>query len=313
MFGVQVGRTCASNMEPRMNSPAVPTPSTLVAPETPTVQFLTDRADSQSLIHMDRVLQQFAKAPEGDVWTLRCKTMCGRPSLGEMHELLLHTNRQLELAVLQARTAAENAIAQLEQLTRTSQRDPLTGLANRSLMLDRLENALAMAKRRCSRAAVVFIDIDHFKEINDTLGHATGDAVLQCVAQRLQSAVRDSDAVGRHGGDEFLVLLAEVSRLSDAAQIAGKMISEVAVPTQINGHTLHIEVSVGISIYPDDAHEAYALIALADAAMYRSKKLAGGCFTFSSDPRLVSSVEDASAQESVRSIAHRPAAIQRLS
>jgi diguanylate cyclase (GGDEF)-like protein len=126
----------------------------------------------------------------------------------------------------------------------------------------------------------VFVDIDHFKKINDTLGHATGDGVLQMVARRLEAAVRDSDAVGRHGGDEFLVLLAEVSKMGDAEHIVRKMIADIAAPVLIGGHVLHVSVSAGIATYPDDAADASTLIDLADAAMYRSKHRGGGSFTF---------------------------------
>jgi diguanylate cyclase (GGDEF)-like protein len=148
------------------------------------------------------------------------------------------------------------------------------------LLLDRLERSITMAQRRYTRCAVLFLDIDHFKQINDTLGHATGDGVLQLVAQRLEAAVRDSDVVGRHGGDEFLVLLAEVSRLSDAVQIARKLITDVAAPALVSGPVLQVSVSVGIAVYPDDAHDARTLIGLADAAMYQSKHRGGGSFSF---------------------------------
>jgi diguanylate cyclase (GGDEF)-like protein len=150
--------------------------------------------------------------------------------------------------------------------------------------LDRLQSALTMAQRRGVRSAVIFLDIDHFKQINDTLGHATGDAVLQQVARRLQAAVRDSDAVGRHGGDEFLVLLAEVSKMADATQIVRKIISDIAAPSLVGGHILHVSVSVGVAIFPDDALDASTLIGLADTAMYRSKRRGGSSFTFCSEP-----------------------------
>ncbi len=189
-------------------------------------------------------------------------------------------NEQLLLASLYAAANAETAGSKLEALAQSSQRDELTNTPNRALLLDRLERAITMAQRRHTRCAVVFLDIDHFKQINDTLGHAAGDAVLQLVARRLETAVRDSDAVGRHGGDEFLVLLAEVSRMTDAVQIAKKLIVDIAAPCLVNGHLLQVSVSVGIAIYPDDAHDARTLIGLADAAMYRSKRRGGGSFTF---------------------------------
>jgi diguanylate cyclase (GGDEF)-like protein len=201
----------------------------------------------------------------------------------EPSELLVQANEHLLLSALNAQAAAATAVADRDQLARTSQRDPLTDTPNRALLLDRLESTLTMAQRRGTRSAVFFLDIDHFKQINDTLGHATGDAVLQRVARRLQAAVRDSDAVGRHGGDEFLVLLAEVSRKADAAQIARKIISDIAAPSLVAGHMLHVSVSVGIAIFPDDAREPAALIAAADTAMYRAKRRGGGSYAFFGD------------------------------
>jgi diguanylate cyclase (GGDEF)-like protein len=196
---------------------------------------------------------------------------------------LRQANEQLLLATLYAEASAETAVSKLEALAQSSQRDELTNTPNRTLLLDRLERSITMAQRRYSRCAVVFLDIDHFKQINDTLGHATGDAVLQLVARRLEAAVRDSDAVGRFGGDEFLVLLDEVSRMADGVQIVKKLIADIAAPSLVCGHLLQVSVSVGIAIYPDDAPDARTLIGLADAAMYRSKRRGGGSFTFHGD------------------------------
>ena len=198
---------------------------------------------------------------------------------------LLEANEQLVLSALDARATAEAAVSKLGELTESMQRDELTNTPNRALLLDRLESAIALAQRRRSRAALIFLDIDHFKQINDTLRHAAGDTVLQLVARRLEASVRDSDAVGRHGGDEFLVLLAEVSRVADAALIAKKIISDMALPSRVGEQLLHLSVSVGIAVYPDDALQADALIALADAAMYRSKRGGGNRYTFHGDPQ----------------------------
>jgi diguanylate cyclase (GGDEF)-like protein len=196
---------------------------------------------------------------------------------------LRQANEQLLLAALCAEASAEMAVAKLEALAQRSQRDELTNTPNRALLLDRLERAITMAQRRYTRCAVIFLDIDHFKQITDTLGHAAGDAVLQMVARRLEAAVRDSDAVGRHGGDEFLVLLTEVSRMDDAVHIARKLIGDIAAPSLVCGHVLQVSVSAGIAIYPDDARDARTLIGLADEAMYRSKRRGGGSYTFYAD------------------------------
>lgn len=192
--------------------------------------------------------------------------------------LLVEANEKLVLAVLQAESLAETAISDLDELARSSQRDILTDIPNRVLMLERLESAIVAARRRKNRIAVLFLDLDHFKEINDTLGHAIGDKVLQLVARRLESAIRESDTASRYGGDEFLILLAEISQSADAEQIAEKIISALEVPASIEDNTLHLAISIGIAIYPDDGKDAATLIDCADKAMYFSKKRNGSSF-----------------------------------
>ena len=195
---------------------------------------------------------------------------------------LVEANEALVLSALHAEEVAESVMGELEELTNTSQRDALTGTPNRALMLDRLESAIALARRRGTRAALFFVDVDRFKQINDTLGHAVGDTVLRLVTRRMESVIRDSDTVSRHGGDEFLVLLAEVSHRTDAALIAAKMLRAIAAPGPEPLPAL--SASVGIAIYPEDGQEAALLIANADAAMYRSKKRGRGGFAFHRTP-----------------------------
>ena len=137
---------------------------------------------------------------------------------------------------------------------------------------------MASAKRRGSRLALLFLDLDHFKPINDSLGHALGDEVLKTVAQRLSSAVREADTVSRYGGDEFLILLSEVSQPSDAELIAGKLIAAIAEPCRVGGHVLQLSASIGISLYPDDGEDIDLLIRKADNAMYRAKRHGPGSF-----------------------------------
>lgn len=193
---------------------------------------------------------------------------------------LREANEQLVLAALTAESIAETAVSDRDELVRISQRDGLTNTPNRTLMLDRIESAIHMARRHKARFAIFFVDLDHFKEINDSLGHSVGDEVLQQVARRLESAVRDSDTVSRHGGDEFLVLLAEVANAGDAAQIAGKMLAALKAPCRIGDHDLHLSASIGIAIYPEDGKDPASLISQADTAMYRSKKSGQGSFDF---------------------------------
>ncbi len=247
-----------------MTAPADP-PDPSVPSATHTVAQLA--AQAQVLRAELQDLQQTLSAARRDVHGARVT-------------LIVEANAHLVQVALAAQTAMDLAHADLGRLTRLSQRDGLTDTPNRTLMLDRLHSAITMAQRRSTLAAVFFLDVDHFKTINDTLGHAVGDAVLQMVARRLESSVRDSDAVGRYGGDEFLVLLPEVSKLADTTAIAEKILSDIAAPAEIEGHAVQLSVSVGIAMYPSDSEDAATLIALADAAMYCSKRMGGSRYAF---------------------------------
>jgi diguanylate cyclase (GGDEF)-like protein len=196
---------------------------------------------------------------------------------------LREANEQLILAALHAETIAENAVTHLDELAHSSQHDALTGTPNRALMLDRMENAIAFANRHGTRIGVLFLDLDEFKQINDTLGHAVGDAVVQLVARHLESQVRQSDTVSRHGGDEFLVLLAEIEQPSDAALVAEKIIAALAVPTWVDNHLISLSASIGIALFPDDGTDAATLMSSADSAMYSCKRHGGSNFRFYSD------------------------------
>jgi diguanylate cyclase (GGDEF)-like protein len=230
-------------------------------------------------------LQGQVRTARRELHTLQARALAVRsqPSQGPA-ALALADPSPLVQSAINAQASAFAAITRLDQLAISMQRDTLTKTANRALLLERLQNAICQSQQCGSRTALVFLDVDHFKNINDTLGHATGDAVLQIVARRLQTAVRDSDAVGRHGGDEFLVLLAEVSKVADVALIAKKIIADIAAPSLACGHMLQVSVSAGIAMFPDDAPDAQSLIGLADAAMYRSKRQGGGRYTFHADP-----------------------------
>jgi diguanylate cyclase (GGDEF)-like protein len=163
------------------------------------------------------------------------------------------------------------ARAQVEKLARLALYDALTGLPNRFLLGDRLEQALERAQRVNGCVAAMFIDLDRFKPVNDSQGHAIGDQVLQEVARRLPTCARSSDTVGRYGGDEFVVILNEVARGHDAALCATKVIAALNLPFEIGGQRLSLGASVGIALYPTDAQDAPTLIKLADIAMYRAK------------------------------------------
>jgi len=152
-----------------------------------------------------------------------------------------------------------------------AQHDSLTGLANRTLFNDRLDRAIAMANRNNQKLALMIMDVDCFKNINDSRGHAVGDLVLQSVAQRLQDCVRSSDTIGRLGGDEFVILLSEVAQAQEASICADKILLALKAPHAINGQQLQLTASIGIVTYPDDGVDAQTLMKGADVAMYHAK------------------------------------------
>jgi diguanylate cyclase (GGDEF)-like protein len=147
----------------------------------------------------------------------------------------------------------------------------VTGLPNRAVLRARLDQVLAASGRSGRLAALLFLDLDHFKRVNDTLGHAAGDLLLQTVAARLIKSLRAEDTVARIGGDEFVVLLPGIQSIGDAADVARKITALLAAPIAVGGGEVSVTASVGISIYPADGSDAAALMENADAAMYRSK------------------------------------------
>jgi diguanylate cyclase (GGDEF)-like protein/PAS domain S-box-containing protein len=172
------------------------------------------------------------------------------------------------------------AQAKSREIARTVQHDPLTDLPNRLLFNDRVTQAIALAERYGKQLAVMFVDLDHFKKINDSLGHDIGDKLLQLVATRLVGCVRRSDTVGRLGGDEFVILLTQVEHAEDAAHSARKILRTLAVPHMIDNKTLDLNVSIGVSTYPNDAQDAEGLINRADNAMYEAKERGRNIFQF---------------------------------
>jgi diguanylate cyclase (GGDEF)-like protein/PAS domain S-box-containing protein len=153
-----------------------------------------------------------------------------------------------------------------------AQHDFLTGLPNRMLLNDRITQAIALARRSDCYPALLFLDLDKFKHINDSLGHAVGDRLLQAVSKRLVDCVRASDTVSRHGGDEFVILLADERQAQNAALTAEKILLVLSVPFVLDEHELHTSTSIGISVFPDDGTEPAALIKNADTAMYHAKE-----------------------------------------
>lgn len=157
------------------------------------------------------------------------------------------------------------------KLAHLAQHDFLTGLPNRVLLTERISQAIGLAHRHRAQAALLFLDLDHFKNINDSLGHGIGDQMLKAVAERLSGCVRTTDTVGRLGGDEFLILLAEIDQPQDAAWVAEKILATLATPISIGEHELHVTPSIGIGIYPDDGIDVDAMMQSADTAMYHAK------------------------------------------
>jgi diguanylate cyclase (GGDEF)-like protein len=166
------------------------------------------------------------------------------------------------------------------QLQYLAYHDVLTGLPNQLLVKDRLFQAIAFAERGGNRVALLFLDLDNFKTINDSLGHPVGDALLRAVAERMVGCLRDTDTLARQGGDEFLVILADVQTSDDIAAIAEKLLERLAVPFQIDGHELSTSASIGIAIHPDDSREFDTLLKKADTALYEAKAAGRNTYRF---------------------------------
>ncbi len=209
-------------------------------------------------------------------------------------EEILEASELLAVTALHASAAADESRENLERAARPFDVDALTGLPNRALFRDRFSQALAHARRRKSRVAVLFVDLDHFKEINDTHGHAVGDLIIQYVASCLKDAGRDVDTVCRHGGDEFLILLSEVGDAKSAARFAHKVTTVLREPVRIGDSTFAISASIGISLYPDDGEDQEVLIQRADAAMYVAKRNGDGVAFASAQHQPLSPTYDAS-------------------
>ncbi len=167
-----------------------------------------------------------------------------------------------------------------ERLHHLAHHDALTGLPNRILFVDRLKHALIRAERRKRAVAVMFMDMDRFKVVNDTLGHEAGDRLLQAMAARLHGCVREGDTVARFGGDEFAGFLSDVASPEDVAIVVGKFLDALAPPFMIDGHELFISGSIGISLYPEDGTDTQTLMKNADTAMYRAKQMGGNTSEF---------------------------------
>lgn len=180
--------------------------------------------------------------------------------------------------MLEVRLLHEEAINHGKIQESLALKDPLTGLANRRLLADRMEMAIAHARRNKNAMAVVYLDLDGFKQINDTLGHGVGDALLKMVADRLTATVREEDTVARLGGDEFIIVLWHISGSDEAARVVLKVIEAVSQPYVIKEHTVGISTSAGFAIYPTHGEDADTLMKNADLALYEAKRAGKNCY-----------------------------------
>jgi len=219
---------------------------------------------------------------------------------GDQMLLLQQANEHLVMATLEAFEQAEAIERAKGELDHLAHYDVLTDLPNRILLNDRLSQAIELARRQNSQLAVMFMDLDQFKHINDSLGHAIGDQLLQSVAQRLVCCVRHSDTISRQGGDEFVLLLPYIEHAEDAALSAQKMLETLALPHRIDGHSLYVGASIGISIYPDDGEDAETLIKCADTAMYHAKESGRNNYRFFEQSMNVRAVQRQTVEASLR-------------
>jgi len=225
--------------------------------------------------HHSRVLEQTVRElreAESVLRTTEAALSKEKAALDDHVLQLQQANEHLIVATIEANNLAGEVEKARVRMAYLAQHDALTDLPNRILLNDRLTQAIALARRQGKQLALMFLDLDRFKHINDSLGHAVGDQLLQSVAQRLTASVRSSDTVCRQGGDEFIILLADVEHAQDAALSAQKILAALIVPHRIDQIELHVTVSIGISIYPEDGLDADALIKSADTAMYHAKE-----------------------------------------
>ena len=187
-----------------------------------------------------------------------------------------------------------------EQIEYQAYHDALTGLPNRLLFRDRLTIALAHARRQHAPLVVMFLDLDRFKIVNDTLGHSLGDDMLRVIAGRLRSVLREGDTIARMGGDEFTVLLSDLSQAEDAAKIAQKLLETVAEPVRVEGHELYVTTSIGIAMHPGDGDSAESLLKNADSAMYRAKELGRNAYQLCTPAMNVRAAERLSIESAMR-------------
>jgi diguanylate cyclase (GGDEF)-like protein/PAS domain S-box-containing protein len=211
------------------------------------------------------------------------REMMGRRQDGSVFPLEVRASRlkcpRHILHVLAVRDISQRK-AQEARLFDLAHHDPLTGLANRALLRDRLSQAIVAARRAHDHVGVLFLDLDHFKVVNDSLGHQLGDRLLKTVASRITGCLRQGDTVARQGGDEFIVVLPGVTRFEDVGMVAAKILAAVSAPYQLDGQELHTGVSIGVAVFPEDGEDGDTLLRHADIAMYHAKQAGRSNYQF---------------------------------
>jgi diguanylate cyclase (GGDEF)-like protein/PAS domain S-box-containing protein len=231
------------------------------------LEFFVPEDYEKAMMNLQKTLQE--GLVRNEEYTLLRKD--GTRFIGELSAALISdTHGKPKAFIATTRDITKRKRAE-EKLAYMATHDALTDLPNRMLFNDRLILALAYAHRNQRKLAVVLLDLDHFKDVNDSLGHSMGDKLLQAVGERLTSLLRKSDTVARMGGDEFMLILPEVFRVEDTDRVAEKILMAFRKPFVFDSHALHITTSIGIAIYPNDGEDADTLVKNADIAMYRAK------------------------------------------
>jgi diguanylate cyclase (GGDEF)-like protein/PAS domain S-box-containing protein len=237
------------------------------------------------------------ESTEGILVTAAIRNIAARK---KTEALLLQKVEELNRSNVELSESAYAAQTMTQQMAYLAEHDALTGLPNRLLLNDRVGLSIELAQRHRCRVAVLFLDLDGFKHINDSLGHVIGDKVLQSIAKRLTECLRAPDTISRLGGDEFVVLLPEVRQPEDAAITARRLLQALSEGHSIGGHDLHVNTSIGVSIYPDDGLDAETLIKNADTAMYQAKENGHHSYQFFWPAMNVRAVERQSIEEHLR-------------
>jgi diguanylate cyclase (GGDEF)-like protein/PAS domain S-box-containing protein len=215
------------------------------------------------VIHENKKVMYEPSSPDGQFFHIIATSIKNSDGTSSKMELIRDVTEQ--------KLAEQKINDQNKKLSYQAHHDSLTGLPNRTLFNDRLSQSLEKAKRNNSKIALLFLDLDHFKKINDSLGHDVGDEVLKYITSRLKKSLRDEDTIARLGGDEFAIILEDVKNAQDASLVANDIINSLSKPIHINTHNLYVSSSIGISIYPDDGNSVTNLLKFADSAMYKAK------------------------------------------